>query len=97
MDEPDFTLPSALTAIEAEAFAGLKMKVVSCPAGLTTIGKRAFANCAKLKQIYIPPAVTTIAEDAFEGCGKGLVIYGGAGTAAERFAKAHGYVFRGIE
>ena len=90
--KPDMTLPASLTAIDAEAFCGLPVSVVSCPNGLKTIGARAFANCASLQQIWIPVSVTSIDSSAFDGCSE-LLIYGEAGSAAEEFANHYGFTF----
>ena len=92
MSVPDMILPAELTAIDAEAFAGTTMQVVRLPQGLKSIGSRAFADCPDLWQILIPASVTSIADDAFTGV-EGLIIFGQAGSAAQRFAEAHGYSF----
>ena len=47
-------LPTALTVIKNEAFAGSGAQYVVVPAGTTDIGKRAFADCANLRLINIP-------------------------------------------
>ncbi|MBR4441842.1 MAG: leucine-rich repeat domain-containing protein, partial [Clostridia bacterium] len=60
-------LPAGLTAIEAEAFCGIAADSVVIPEGCTTIGSRAFADCADLIEIVIPASVTSIADDAFDG------------------------------
>ena len=91
MSAPDMILPASLTAIEAEAFAGTPLQVVRLPQGLKSIGSRAFAD-SSLWQILIPASVTSIADDAFAGV-EGLIIFGQAGSAAQRFAEAHGYSF----
>ncbi|MBR2800107.1 MAG: InlB B-repeat-containing protein [Oscillospiraceae bacterium] len=65
---PNFTLPTGLTEIEAEAFEGAAMTMVSVPADCTAIGDRAFADCPNLTQIFITPNVT-LGEDVFDGCG----------------------------
>ena len=61
-------LPSSLTAIESEAFAGTDSQAVFVPEGCTSIGERAFADCSQLYYIHIPAGVTDIADNAFEGC-----------------------------
>ncbi len=38
------------------------------PDSVTTIGERAFENCAKLTEVVIPDSVTSIGESAFQGC-----------------------------
>lgn len=66
-------LPEQLTAIEAEAFAGADCEAVLLPAGATSIGSKAFENCAKLRYVYFPAGIE-IAPDAFEGCEDLLLI-----------------------
>jgi len=90
MSTPDFTLPSGLTEIGAQAFTGADMTVVLCPNGLKTIGAKAFSDCAGLQEIYIPASVVAIASDAFSGC-SGLTIYAPAGSAAATFAANRGF------
>ena len=41
---------------------------VSVPAGVTSIGERAFAGCLGLTGITIPEGVTSIGYEAFRGC-----------------------------
>lgn len=57
----------ALTAIEAEAFAGITAEEVVVPEDVRSIGSRAFADCAGLMLVTLPDGVE-IADDAFEGC-----------------------------
>lgn len=83
-------LPLALTVIEAEAFAGSGFTEVVLPAGVTTIGSRAFANCMSLTTVEIPASVTVIANDAFEGC-SGLTIVCSSGSKAEAYAAEKGF------
>ena len=85
------TLPAGLTEIEAEAFRGLPATGIQLPRGLVRIGSKAFTDCRKLTQVYIPPSVTDIADDAFDT--PGLVIYGQPGSAAEAYAREHGFAF----
>ncbi|MBR1822121.1 MAG: leucine-rich repeat protein, partial [Clostridia bacterium] len=61
-------LPAGLREIEGEAFMGLSCQAVIIPDGCTTIGARAFADCAGLIYVRIPASVTSIADDAFDGC-----------------------------
>ena len=63
-------LPTSLTEIEEEAFAGLPCQAVIVPKGCVTIGDRAFAGCTELLYIFLPDSVTDISADAFEGCDK---------------------------
>ena len=94
MAAPDFTLPAAMTRIEAEAFSGAKMTVVYIPDGVTFLGSKAFANCLSLTQIRIPASITTIPPDTFQGITKSkLTIFGTPGSAAETFATNAGIKF----
>ena len=65
---------------------------LSLPAGTTSIESEAFAGIPDGLVVHIPASVTQIASDAFSGV-TGLTIYGTPGTAAETFAKNHGYTF----
>ena len=89
---PDFTLPAALTEIGEEAFAGGAFRFALLPEGAASIGARAFAGCPALNYVYIPGSVTAIADDAFDTA-SGLTIFGKSGSAAETYAKAHGFAF----
>ncbi len=55
------------------------------------IGEKAFANHNRIKQVTIPNYVTKIAEDAFEYCDKNLIIFCGANSAAELYARKKGF------
>lgn len=74
-------LPAALTAVSEEAFIGVSASEVVIPEGCTSIGARAFADCANLESVTIPASVTDIAEDAFSGC-SGVTVTTPAGSAA---------------
>lgn len=66
--EPVVTvLPTYMTRIEEEAFAGSALEAVIIPAECESIGSRAFADCPGLVYVSIPAGVTFIADDAFEG------------------------------
>ena len=61
-------LPNAISEIDAEAFAGSGAEIVVIPDGCTSIGSRAFADCAKLKYVVLPAGTeVAIADDAFQG------------------------------
>lgn len=84
---PDFTLPAALTAVEAEAFEGIAASVVDVPESCTSIGDRAFSSCPNLTQIRIP-ANCILGEDVFDGCAM-VVVFGAAGSSAEAYCNIH--------
>jgi len=93
--EPDLVLPSSLINIEAEAFRGTAFTCVKLSAHTETIGQFAFADCANLHGIYIS-ATTTIDPNAFDGQ-TNLTIYGLNGSAAEQYARQHGFQFVTID
>lgn len=68
--------------------------VLVLPAALTEIGPEAFAGVAA-DAVVVPEGVTAIAETAFADCGE-LLIYGYAGSEAQRFAGRHGFAFEAI-
>lgn len=84
--EPDFTLPSALTKIDAYAFEGIKATCVYVQDSCLSIGAYAFRN-ADITQIRIPSGCL-IASTAFDGCAK-VTIFGTPGSAAETFCTRH--------
>ncbi|MBR4213898.1 MAG: leucine-rich repeat domain-containing protein [Bacteroidales bacterium] len=45
-----------------------KLKSISLPSSVTTIGTEAFSGCSSLKEITIPENVTEISKNAFSGC-----------------------------
>ena len=62
-----FKLPAALTTIADEAFEGSVAEAFEIPAGCTSIGSRAFADCPNLKYLVIYSNSISIADDALEG------------------------------
>lgn len=66
----EIILPSGLTRIENETFAGCtKLRRIILPPELVYIGKRAFLETGKLQHIRIPSSVALIDDSAFEGSG----------------------------
>ncbi len=62
-------IPSSVTAIGTEAFAGCYgLKDVNIPSSVTQIGNLAFFYCKNLKELKIPNSVERIGERAFCGC-----------------------------
>ena len=88
---PDLVLPDDLKTIEREAFMGIDSTWVLIPDGCSAVADRAFADCPNLLAVTIPDTVTSIAGDPFEGCDSSLVIITPAGSAADDFARTHGY------
>lgn len=82
----DFTLPSSLTAVEAEAFAGIAASAVEVPASCASIGDRAFSSCPGLTQIRIPKNCT-LGTDVFSSCVH-VSVYGAAGSPAAAYCEA---------
>ena len=89
---PDLVLPTSLTTIESEAFAGGAFTYVKLPESATAIQSRAFADCPNLRYIYIPEATIIIAKDAFSGT-SGLTILGARDSYAEFFAQRNSFTF----
>ena len=83
-----YVLPSSLTMVEDEAFAGTAVKTVVFPDGLLSIGERAFEGVNSLADVYIPPSTKHIADSAFP-VNDELAIHGVRGSYAQRWAKKH--------
>lgn len=60
--------PRALSAFLSLAFFNLYQKFPFLPDSVTTIHRRAFANCRLLAGLEIPASVTAIKDGAFYGC-----------------------------
>ncbi len=71
--------------------AGLRALVV--PEGIKSLGDWAFYGCADLAEARLPQSVEHIDNSAFDQCGENLVIYGSAGSEAERFAQSNALPF----
>lgn len=90
--ENKLTLPGKLDLIEEEAFAGLNIREVIVPEGVTDIGKNAFANCGKLALVTLPDSLESISNTAFDGC-ENLVILCAEDSTAHVFAQANNIRF----
>lgn len=55
------------TTIGAESFMNSSLREVDLFDSVTTIGTRAFANCAQLETLTLPDSLTTIGEGALDG------------------------------
>ena len=100
------TVNDGIKGIGACAFYDVDLSIVELPEGLTNIGYGAFANTG-LKEIYIPSSVTEIGDyalgytsnwiydDTISGVAKveDFIIYGSAGSAAEKYAEDNGFEF----
>lgn len=86
-------LPASLTVIEDEAFSGADFEMVVMPETMTSIGKRAFAECDRLVVVQMFDNIITIAEDAFEGC-KNVTFICNPGTKAAAYAAEHNISYR---
>ena len=81
-------IPKKTTKIEAEAFLGDAMVVVTIQEGCKTIGEKAFANCKSLWRIYIPSSVVNIADNFLDGSTRAEICCK-QGSMAERWAQSH--------
>ena len=87
-----YTVPSTVRYIGDRAFQDISVTSVTLPGGLESIGSGAFEGCRALRDITIPGGVKTIGENAFYWSAV-ETIYGIAGSAAERYAKANNIIF----
>lgn len=83
------TLPSSITAIEAEAFYGCTFTEIEIPSSVESIGDSAFANCSSLVSVTILSYNNILLDysNIFSGCNSNLKIYCEQGSNAEMFAK----------
>ena len=79
-------LPSGLRIIEEEAFAGVAAEKIVVPAGVRSIGSRAFADCPNLFVLELPEGITAFESDALAGCGP-VMVFGQAGSDLEAYAR----------
>nr|MCR4876617.1 leucine-rich repeat domain-containing protein [Clostridiales bacterium] len=79
-------LPSGLTVIEEEAFAGVAAQKIIVPEGVTTIDSRAFAGCPNLVEIELPEGISSFADDAFAQCTHQVKVYGPADSYLADYA-----------
>ena len=91
-------LPEDMQQVKAGAFEATPIQAVHCPAGVASIGSRAFANCTNLQAVEIASMTTTIADDAFSGCSlAGLTIFAPEGSAAQAYARDHSIAWQALE
>lgn len=65
----NYTVPSGVTSIGDDAFAGCPLGNITLPASLTSIGAGAFGDCTRLTDLTIPNSVTNIGDGAFAASG----------------------------
>ena len=61
------------------------------PAGTVSLGEEALSGIP-VAYLELPATLTDIADTAFDGC-DGFIIYGTAGSEAQRYATVWGYQF----
>ena len=91
LPQPGFVLPSSLTDVNENAFAGLPAESVDVGEGVRFIGAYAFRDSG-LRTLVVRGAETKLDDTALEGC-DGVAVYAPAGSAAEHFALANGIPF----
>ena len=57
-----------VTALVDNAFSGAKVKSITIPDSVTSIGSSAFQSCSSLTSVVIPDGVTSIGNQAFYNC-----------------------------
>lgn len=87
-----FLLPSSLTTVESEAFAGTSVSSAVFREKIQRIAEYAFDNASGLRNIYITASTVNIDDQAFPLNG-GLTIHGVAGSSAQAWAERHGVGF----
>ena len=83
----DFTLPSVLTAVGEEAFAGIAATIVDIPDTCKSIGRYAFRGCTNLTQIRIPEGCA-LGTDVFDQC-EHVCIFSTPGSYAADYCANH--------
>lgn len=84
-------LPSTIQKIGANAFNSSGLTSIVIPDGCEEIGADCFTSCKNLKDIYVPASVYDIGDDAFYTFNDAMVIHTSRGSAADSFAKEHGW------
>ena len=74
-DKTSYEIPTTVTDITPGAFSGSKLKSITLPPTLTTIGNSWLSGCAQLESISIPATVTTIGSAALSGCSSLTELY----------------------
>lgn len=74
--DESYVIPDNVKSVSECAFAGSKLKSITIPSGVETIGEKAFADCVNLEKIYWNPK--TLSETAYD-----FNMFSNAGTAGE--------------
>ena len=74
-------LPQSLTEIGESAFNRSGIEAINIPAGVLSIGDRAFANCWDLKSVVLPEGLTDIGQEAFNRTGLKSICIPGSVTS----------------
>lgn len=93
-DSLDLLIPAAVdgypvTAIGDGAFEGTRIRSVSLPDTVKSVGWFAFRNCRSLAKAVCPQSVTSIGYEAFSGC-KSLTVYAEASSYSYKYAVSYG-------
>lgn len=72
--ETTFTIPEKVTEIAPNAFAEAKVKVLTIPDNVTTLGKYSFYDCCDLEKVTIGKGITYIPDSAFYCSGELMTV-----------------------
>lgn len=90
------TVPGTVETVGKSCFTTcVNLKSVILEEGVLTLEKEVFESCENLESVYIPESVTTITGlNQFIHGNENVVIYGSAGSEAERYATETGITFK---
>ena len=66
----DLVIPAGVTSIPDRCFYGTKINSVTFHDGITSLGGRAFQQCANITEIKLPASLTIMKNHVFAGCSK---------------------------
>ncbi len=61
-------IPNYVSTLSNEVFKDTKIKTITIPSSVTSIGSKAFYNCSELTSVVIPNSVTSLGDSVFEKC-----------------------------
>ena len=91
IDVTNVVIPDGIKSIEAWAFYQRKLKSVTFPSTLTTIGTAAFSGCGVLTQVILPDSVVKVEACAFNNCSLQSI------TLSKRLKTIEGFAFSGCD